>query len=347
MFPKVKVVRAPERIGLIRSRMLGARNASGPVLTFLDSHIECTIGWLEPLLDRIARNPNTSSVPIIDSINSDTFALLSDYNPEPRLFSVGGFDWNLIFNWHILPEQEQMKHKDLSEPVWSPTMAGGLFSIDKNYFELLGMYDPEFDIWGAENLELSFKIWMCGGVLEIVPCSHVGHIFRKRSPYKWRDGENVLRRNTVRLAEVWLDDYKEIYFRKIGNDKGDFGDVSERKKLRQDLGCKSFKWYLDTIFPELFVPGEHSLSDGEIRNYGLGNSSCLDAALKSVDYFQPAVVYPCHGNGGNQNFQLSKTGEIRKDTLCLDFTGKEILMTKCHGGKGNQVSLNLIKIFIN
>lgn len=40
-------------------------------------------------------------------------------------------------------------------------MAGGLFSIDRAYFDKLGTYDPGFDIWGGENLELSFKVRCC------------------------------------------------------------------------------------------------------------------------------------------------------------------------------------------
>jgi hypothetical protein len=58
---------------------------------------------------------------------------------------------------------------------------------------------------------------MCGGTLETTPCSHVGHIFRKRTPYKWRENVNVLQKNNIRLAEVWLDEYKQYYYDRIGN----------------------------------------------------------------------------------------------------------------------------------
>lgn len=329
-FKKVKIVRAPERVGLIRARLMGARHATAPVLTYLDSHCECTQGWLEPLLDRIARNSTTVVCPVIDVIDDDS---LEYHYRDSGGVNVGGFDWNLQFNWHAVPEHERKRHSHSAEAVWSPTMAGGLFSIDKDFFERLGTYDSGFDIWGGENLELSFKTWMCGGTLEIVPCSHVGHIFRKRSPYKWRSGVNVLRRNSIRLAEVWLDEHKKYYYDRIGHDLGDFGDVSSRTKLRNDLQCRSFQWYLDTIYPELFIPGE-AVASGEIRNPA--GHQCIDSPAKSENLHKPVGLWPCHNQGGNQYWMLSKQGEIRRDEACLDYAGTDVILYPCHGSKGNQ-----------
>lgn len=335
---KVFVVRQKKREGLIRSRLAGAATVKGDVIVFLDSHIEATEGWLEPLIYPIAENRTTVVTPVIDVIDDTTFKY--NYGAVSSL-SVGGFDWNLQFNWHGVPERDRKRRKHELEPVPTPTMAGGLFAMSRSYFEDLGTYDAGMDIWGGENLEMSFRIWMCGGTLVTAPCSHVGHIFRKRSPYKWLPGVNVVKKNAVRVAEVWLDEYKKYYYERFNYDLGDYGDVSSRKLLRQKLQCKSFKWYLTEVYPEQFIPGD-AVASGEIRNAGA--SFCVDGSTDHKNYHKPVIGYPCHSQGGNQFFMLSKLGEIRRDDGCLDFSGglgdankdDKIIVYPCHGMKGNQ-----------
>jgi polypeptide N-acetylgalactosaminyltransferase len=53
---RVKVLRNKKRIGLMKSRLVGAEVATADTMTFLDAHIEATDGWLPPLLYEIKKN---------------------------------------------------------------------------------------------------------------------------------------------------------------------------------------------------------------------------------------------------------------------------------------------------
>ncbi|XP_033901114.1 polypeptide N-acetylgalactosaminyltransferase 13 isoform X2 [Acipenser ruthenus] len=328
----VRILRMEQRSGLIRARLRGAAATKGEVITFLDAHCECTSGWLEPLMARIKEDRRIVVCPIIDVISDDTFEYMAGSD-----MTYGGFNWKLNFRWYPVPQREMDRRKgDRTLPVRTPTMAGGLFSIHRNYFEEIGTYDPGMDIWGGENLEMSFRIWQCGGSLEIVTCSHVGHVFRKATPYSFPGGTgHVINKNNRRLAEVWMDEFKDFfYIISPGVVKVDYGDVSQRKALRERLQCKPFSWYLENIYPDSQIPRRY-FSLGEIRN--VETNQCLDNMGRKEN--EKIGIFNCHGMGGNQVFSYTADKEIRTDDLCLDVSrlNGPIVMLKCHHMRGNQL----------
>ncbi|XP_071802911.1 polypeptide N-acetylgalactosaminyltransferase 13-like [Asterias amurensis] len=324
---RIRIIRSKERIGLIRARMLGVDVMQGEIITFLDSHVEVMIGWLEPLLARISGDRKRVVIPIVDEISDTNMKYKVVSEPLQR----GGLNWRFQYRWVWVPDYASRVSK--ADPIRTPTMPGGLLSMEKKFFTELGSYDPGMEIWGGENLEESLKIWMCGGSIEMIPCSRVGHIYRSRSPYAFlgKKPMDVVERNAIRVVEVWTDDYKENFYNRLPHlRRVDFGDVSDRRKLRERLQCHSFEWYLQNVYPEMYVPNMNAV----IKHSAAVASSlgfCLDSNDQNGQTGKKLIVWGCHGQGGNQYFELTDKGQMRNDELCLepDILDRFVLLEKC------------------
>jgi len=340
-----------ERLGLIRSRIFGARKAVGDVLVFLDSHIEANVNWLQPLLTRIKESRTNVVTPIIDVINPDNFG----YKPSPLV--RGGFNWGMNFKWEGLTKRVER----FDEPIPTPAMAGGLFAMDREYFTELGEYDPGLDIWGGENLEISFRIWMCGGRLDILPCSRVGHVFRKRRPYTSTDarGVDTQDRNALRVARVWLGGHiKHFYSANTGVETLTPGDLTERLELKEKLKCKDFSWYLNYVYPELEIPGmegrkgakekvanlnKYERWDQRSRNYTrsfqikyVPTSLCLEPTDGVGSKGSLVKLNSCLRKKKQSWYQTDRSEWVNARMLCLDSSKDSVRLMKCHEAGGGQ-----------
>ncbi|XP_036371949.1 polypeptide N-acetylgalactosaminyltransferase 15-like [Megalops cyprinoides] len=318
----VRLIRSTKRLGVAGCRMLGAARAQGDVLVFLDSHCECHGGWLEPLLDRIAGDRSRVLSSVLDVIDWQTF----QYSAVPQPHR-GVFDWRLDFHWEALSEQEDPP----TRPIRSPALSGVVLAVDRRFFQKIGAYDPGMGLWGAENIELSIRVWLCGGVMEVVPCSRMGHLERSHLTHTLPDDDTV-EKNKIRVAETWMDAYKQIFYKRdtvaYFIQQAESSNCSDRVKLRQTLGCRNFHWFLSNIHPELYIPQDRPGLSGELYNVGTGY--CADYKRGRVGGVAMDIS-PCSGNG-NQHCDLNSQREIRwgpAGQLCFDVRGERVILSDC------------------
>ncbi|BFY97468.1 hypothetical protein BsWGS_00508 [Bradybaena similaris] len=317
---KVFFTRTSKREGLVGARLLGSRLATSEVLVFLDAHCECNVGWLEPLLFSLSHNHRKVVSPYIDTIKSENF----QYKRSPAQLQ-GGFTWRLEFGWRAAATGSDILME--TQPILTPVISGGLFAVRREYFLSMGGYDPQFNIWGGENFELSFKTWMCGGSVEIVPCSRVGHVFRASLPYAFTgDREQTVLRNLARVASVWMDEYADIFYAAVNlPDELDIGDTKDREQLRKDLNCHSFKWYLDNVFPQMDIVAPDTVLYGQVRNKG--SLMCFDLMNSAYEYY--LGLSACHG-GRNQTLHLTSNNQLKQGDACIvPGINKQLVLSRC------------------
>mmetsp|Transcript_46801 Transcript_46801/g.118579 ORF Transcript_46801/g.118579 Transcript_46801/m.118579 type:complete len:395 (-) Transcript_46801:118-1302(-) len=245
LHPKVKYHRNAERQGLIKAKATGADLTKSPVIVFMEPHFIVNRFWLEPLLDRLHGAPKLIVVPVIDALPEQT--------PDRYEYvesTCGGFGWNLEFNWMGTALERNFSYHS-PDPFPMPCLSGGILAMWRDWWQESGEYDDQMTEWGSEHIEMSLRTWRCGGSVEAVPCSRVGHMFRKQRPYIFH-GE-AANRNKKRLISVWLDNYKDKVYKEHPSliDNSDMGDISARLALKERLQCKSMDWYVKNVYPEL------------------------------------------------------------------------------------------------
>nr|XP_045367680.1 polypeptide N-acetylgalactosaminyltransferase 9 [Camelus bactrianus] len=340
----VKIVRNSRREGLIRARLQGWKVAVAPVVGFFDAHVEFSTGWAEPALTRIREDRRRIVLPAIDNIKYDTFEV------QQYASAAHGYNWGLwcMYISLIVLLQDRVGRGPGSGtnvqlmccllPARTPAMIGCSFVVDREYFGDIGLLDPGMEVYGGENIELGMRVWQCGGSMEVLPCSRVAHIERTKKPYN-NDIDYYAKRNALRAAEVWMDGFKSHVYMAwnipMTNPGVDFGDVSERLALRQRLKCRSFKWYLDNVYPEMRTYND-TLTYGEVRN-SKASGYCLDQGAEDDDR---AILYPCHGMS-SQLVRYSAGGLLQlgplgstaflPDSKCLvdDGRGRTPTLKKC------------------
>ena len=177
--PRIRVLRAPARLGVARARNFGASAATGDVLVFSDAHVEVPGDWWKPMLEALSA-PGVGAVgPVVSSM-------------DERSSRGHGFRWKD-------PELNvQWLSRSGDEPYPVPFLVGCFTAMTRDIFDAVGGFDDGMDVWGSEDTEMRLRLWCLGYECRLAPGIEVAHLFRKKHPYAvaW---ETVLH-NNLRLG---------------------------------------------------------------------------------------------------------------------------------------------------
>ncbi|CAH1787431.1 unnamed protein product [Owenia fusiformis] len=333
--PKVRLIRHDVREGLIRSRMQGARAATGDVIVFLDAHTEANINWLVEILSHIKRDPHIVVQPLVDGISAQTIEYGSTGGNH-----IGIMSWDLNYRWIKLGKHETKRLKSPIDPIYTPSLVGCAIAVQRDYFFHIGAFDEGMDIWGGENIELSLRTWLCGGKTLTLPCSRVAHVFKEFTYGFGKLGKDtILQKNLIRIAETFMDEHKKYFYASTRTHKEkrdvklsdvEWASLERRKKLRKDLFCKPFEWFVNTIIPNLPLPPMDVVFYGEITSQA---SSLCWVPRQANDGVYIAMTNQCyfHKIIPENYFKITQNGRLMFGELCVEvkMPSPFLVLTKC------------------
>lgn len=201
-----------------------------------------------------------------------------------------------------------------------------IFAISKNYFHQLELDKEEFQVSksSVENLELSMRIWLCGGKILKVQCSRIGYVFKDTSV----ESKNNFADKKL-FCEVWLDEYKQSVYMRDPDKYSEIKirNISKIMKLRRN--CNSFKYFMEEVAPEMILkypPIVANIASGLLKLYMTDFCATINDKKVELKYCK---------DKSTQKFEMTWFLDVRyASDFCL--TIPDLTFKKCNTESSNQ-----------
>lgn len=175
--PTIRLIKTDHRLGVAKSRNMGAGLVSGEFVVFVDAHVFFPPGWILPLLEILKGEEVGIAAPGVSAWG----------NAGSKGYGLRWRNARLDLEW---------LSKRSDEPYPVPLVPGLCMALRTEFFRQIGGFDPGMVSWGSEDLEICLRSWLLGYEVFIVPQIEVSHLFRPRHGYQvdWTDVlYNILR----------------------------------------------------------------------------------------------------------------------------------------------------------
>ena len=161
MFPQVRLIRNEANLGFGHGANLGAREARGHCLVFLNPDTVVEPGWLEALVAALQAHPEAGLV-------TSRVLLLAD---PARINTCGN---EVHVSGLTLCRGLGQERSTLALPHEVGAVSGAAFAIRREGFQALGGFDESFFMY-MEDTDLSWRARLAGQRCLCIPASNVRH----------------------------------------------------------------------------------------------------------------------------------------------------------------------------
>ncbi len=169
-FPEIKIIKNPSNEGFAGGYNLALKQVKEEFLVLLNSDIEVTAGWIEPVVQLFMENPSVAAIQpkILDFYNRKSFEYAGAAGGWIDRFGYP-FSKGRIFD--VL--EEDKTQYDKPEPIfWA---SGAAMFIRHSAFDAAGGFDAYF-FAHQEEIDLCWRLQLAGYGIMSCPASYIYHI---------------------------------------------------------------------------------------------------------------------------------------------------------------------------